>query len=172
MAMPVEQTLVSVEEYLNTSYDGADREYVDGRIVERNSGEKDHSRPQRKLIGFFGSLESTLRTYAFPGQRVQVSATRFRVPDICVYAGSEPDEQVFRTPPFLAIEILSKDDRASDVQEKLEDYRDFGIPFVWVIDPRTRCGYTYCLDDGFETVRPGLYTKYPDLDLPVSQLFE
>ena len=43
--MPVEQTLVSVEEYLNTSYDGADREYVDGRIVERNLGEKDHSRP-------------------------------------------------------------------------------------------------------------------------------
>jgi len=66
--------LVSVEEYLNTSYDGGDREYVDGRIVERNLGEKDHSRPQRKLIGFFIESESTLRTYAFPGQRVQVKA--------------------------------------------------------------------------------------------------
>ena len=40
--MPVQQTLVSVEEYLNTSYDGPDREYVDGRIVERNLGEKSH----------------------------------------------------------------------------------------------------------------------------------
>ena len=72
----------------------------------------------------------------------------------------------------LAIEILSKDDRASDLQEKLDDYRDFGIPFVWVIDPRTRLGYTYCLEDGFETVRPGLYTKNPDLELPLAQLFE
>src|SRR5437870_4091833 len=42
-AMPAEQTLVSVEEYLNTSYEGPDREYVDGRIVERNVGERSHS---------------------------------------------------------------------------------------------------------------------------------
>ena len=164
--------MVSVEEYLNTSYDGGDREYVDGRIVERNLGEKDHSRPQRKLIGFFVQSESTLGTYAFPAQRVRVTATRFRVPDVCVYIGSEPDEQVFRTPPFLAIEILSKDDRASDLQEKLDDYLSFGVPFVWVIDPRTKRGDTYCLEDGFETVRPGLFTRNPDLELPIAQLFE
>ena len=36
-------TLVSVEEYLRTSYPDADREYIDGRIVERNVGEVDHS---------------------------------------------------------------------------------------------------------------------------------
>src|SRR5205807_9185829 len=97
-SMPAQETLVSVEEYLNTSYDGPDREYVDGRIVERNLGEKDHSRTQRKLIQFFVSIEVTLRAYSFPSQRVQVKATCFRVPDVCVYVGSEPDEQVFRTP--------------------------------------------------------------------------
>jgi hypothetical protein len=47
--LPVEQALVSIEEYLNTSYDGADRGYVDGRIVERNSGEKDQG-----LVGVSG----------------------------------------------------------------------------------------------------------------------
>ena len=167
--MPAQQTLVSVEEYLNTSYDGPDREYVDGRIVERNLGEKDHSRPQRKLIAFFVSLESTLRTYAFPEQRVQVRATRFRIPDVCVYVGAEPDDQIFRTPPFLAIEILSKDDRASDLQEKLDDYRDFGIPFVWVVDPRTRTGNTYSWS---QPMQPGLHSKNPDIDLPVERLFE
>jgi len=98
---------------------------------------------------FFHENKKSIGTRAFPEQRVQVKATRFRVPDVCVYVESEPDKQVFRTPPFLAIEILSKDDRASDLQEKLDDYRDFGIPFVWVIDPRTRCG-----------------------ELPVRQLFE
>src|SRR5207245_8531489 len=132
----------------------------------RNLGEKDHSRPQRKLIGFFIERESTLGTYAFPEQRVQVKATRFRVPDVCVYVGSEPDQQVFRTPPFLAIEILSKDDRASDLQEKLDDYQSFGVPFVWVIDPRTQRGYTYSLEDGFEVRQMGLRTKNPDIELP------
>src|ERR1700676_2242235 len=108
--MLAQNTLVSVDEYLNTSYEGPDREYVDGRTLERNLGEKDHSRLQRKLMGFFIANEPTLGTFCFPEQRVQVKATRFRVPDVCVYLGQEPDEQVFRTPPFLAIEILSKDD--------------------------------------------------------------
>jgi Uma2 family endonuclease len=169
--MPAQQTLVSVDEYLNTSYEGPDREYVDGRIVERNLGEKDHGRPQRILIVFFGSLQNTLRTYAFPEQRVQVKATRFRVPDVCVYVGAEPGEQVFRTPPFLAVEILSKDDRASDMQEKLDDYSSFGIPFVWVIDPRTQHGFTYSLENGYK-MQPGLHTKNPDLELPLDKLFE
>ena len=169
--MPVQETLVSVEEYLNTSYDGPDREYVDGRIVERNLGEQDHSWPQGELIVFFDSLENTLRTYSFPEQRVQVKATRFRVPDVCVCIGARPAEQVFRTPLFLAIEILSKDDRAGELQEKLDDYRDFGIPFVWVIDPRSRRAHTYTLENGYK-MQPGLRTKDPDLELPIEKLFE
>jgi len=36
------RTLVSVDEYLHTSYD-PDCDYVDGAIVERNVGERDHS---------------------------------------------------------------------------------------------------------------------------------
>jgi len=170
--MPAQQTLISVEEYLNTSYEGPDREYVDGRIVERNLGEQDHSWPQGELIIFFGSLRSSLRTYAFPEQRVQVKPTRFRVPDICVYVGAEPDEQIFRTPPFLAIEILSKDDRARDLKETLDDYRDFGIPFIWVVDPRTHRGDTYALEGGIWAIHPGLRAKNPDIELPVERLFE
>jgi Uma2 family endonuclease len=169
--MPVQDTLVSVDEYLNTSYDVPDREYVDGRILKRNLGEKDHSEPQRELIVFFATRRGSPKTWVFPSQRVQVDATRFRVPDVCVYLGSEPDGQVFRTPPFLAIEILSKDDRASDMLEKLDDYRDFQIPFVWVIDPRTRRGYTYSLEGAFK-MQPGLRTTNPDIDLAIERLFE
>ena len=36
-------SLISIEEYLGTSY-SPDREYVDGEIVERNLGEKTHSK--------------------------------------------------------------------------------------------------------------------------------
>jgi hypothetical protein len=42
------RTLVSVEEYLHTSYD-PDCDYVDGEIVERNVGELDHSDSQRRI---------------------------------------------------------------------------------------------------------------------------
>ena len=84
----------------------------------------------------------------------------------------QPDQQVFRTPPFLAIEILSKDDRASDLKEKLDDYLDFGIPFIWVVYPRTHRGDTYVLEGGIWVIHPGLRTKNPDIELPVERLFE
>ena len=165
-------TLVSVEEYLRTSFSDGDREYVDGRIVERNLGEKDHSRTQRKLIAFFVAQEAALGTYCFPEQRVQVKRTRFRVPDVCVYVGREPQEQVFRTPPFLVVEILSRDDRASDTQEKVEDYLDFGVRYVWIIDPRTRQGYVHTKHGGQPATGGILKTKDPAIELAVASLFD
>ena len=62
-------TLISVDEYLNTSY-SPDREYVDGQVVERNSGEKTHSRIQRKLITFIDRRAKDLGIEVFPEQRV------------------------------------------------------------------------------------------------------
>lgn len=44
-------TLVSVDEYLATAYD-PDREYLEGRILERNLGERDHSELQMAIAGF------------------------------------------------------------------------------------------------------------------------
>ena len=46
--------LISVEEYLATSY-RADRELIDGELVEWNADEFDHSRLQGALIGFLYS---------------------------------------------------------------------------------------------------------------------
>ncbi len=163
--------MVSAEEYLSTSFADGDREYVDGVIVERNLGEKDHSNTQGELIYFFRVLRAKLGTFAFPEQRVQVSPTRFRVPDVCVYVGSAPEEQVFRTPPFLVIEVLSPDDRASDVQEKIEDYLAFGVPFVWVIDPRTGRGYIHTPEGSREAKDGVLRTSNPAIELPLRELF-
>lgn len=165
------RTLIPVDDYLRTSFPDGDREYVDGVIVERHLGEKDHSVTQKKLILFFAALEATRGAFVFPEQRVQVHATRFRIPDVCVYIGREPQEQVFRTPPFLAIEILSKDDRASDLQEKIDDYLAFGVPFVWVIDPRTRRGYIHTVEGSREAKDSILRTTNPDIELPLQQLF-
>jgi Uma2 family endonuclease len=161
--------LVPVEEYLNTSYD-PDREYVDGRVLERNLGEKDHSRTQRELIRFFLTLEPRGRFHVFPEQRVQGNASRFRIPDVCVCLDREPEDQIFRTPPFLAIEILSPDDRASDLQEKIEDYLSFGVPFVWVIDPRLRAGRVYTREASRDAREGVLWSANPDIRLPLATI--
>jgi len=44
------KTLVSVEEYLRTSYEGVDREYRDGEILERSGPNLTHGRTQSRLV--------------------------------------------------------------------------------------------------------------------------
>ncbi|HTB12027.1 MAG TPA: hypothetical protein VK752_10660 [Bryobacteraceae bacterium] len=45
-------TQISVPEYLNTTY-RPDRDYVDGEVLERKLGERDHSQPQGLLAAYF-----------------------------------------------------------------------------------------------------------------------
>lgn len=74
--------------------------------------------------------------------RIRVSPTRYRVPDLCVYE-TEPEEQVFHTPPLLAVEILSPEDRMSRMQQKLEDYHRMGCAHIWVLDPWRKKAYRF-----------------------------
>lgn len=73
------KTLMDVEEYLRTSFDGADCEYLEGVVLERNMGELPHASVQMLLGNRLLALASQLRI-------------RERIPTVA---------------PFLAIEILS-----------------------------------------------------------------
>ena len=82
-------TLVSIEEYLGTSY-RPDCDYVDGELQERNLGERRHSRTQMLLGAFLFQRETQWGIQVLPEQRVQVSKTRFRIPDLCVVLTCDP----------------------------------------------------------------------------------
>jgi Uma2 family endonuclease len=159
-------TLISVEEYLRTSFPDGDREYVDGRIVERNVGEIDHSDLHTEIAHYMKSKYKDL--WAGVEVRVQVRATRFRVPDITVVAGLKPKGRIITAPPHLVIEVLSPDDRAEQLQEKIEDYLAFGIPFVWVVNPRSGRGYVYTPAGMREAKDRVLRTEDPAIELPLA----
>jgi Uma2 family endonuclease len=129
---------IPLNEYLGISY-RPDREYVDGEIQERNVGKWEHARLQWLLALWFGSHEKQWGITGSTEQRVQVSESRVRVPDLVVLtAGVQPD--VLIDPPLLVIEILSPDDTYSDTQDRAHDYRSMGVETVWIIDPKTRTG--------------------------------
>ncbi|MCP6756852.1 Uma2 family endonuclease, partial [Klebsiella pneumoniae] len=65
--------------------------------------------------------------------------------------------------PFIAIEILSLDDRMTEVRGKLEEYRAWGVPHVWLVDPHSRRLYT--CDEGLHEVES---LRVPELDLVVT----
>ena len=163
-------TLVSVAEYLSTSY-SPDREYIDGVVVERNLGELDHSTVQGELYHWLRSRRKELGIWVYLEQRVQVKPTRFRVPDICVVAGPKPQRPIITVPPFLCIEILSKDDRAGDTQDKIDDCLSFGVACVWVIDPMRRRGYIHTSSGSREAKDGVLRTESPDITVPLAEIF-
>ena len=164
-------TPVSVEDYLRTSF-SPDREYIDGRIVERNLGEKTHSSIQGNVFGWFWDRRKELSLRAFVEQRVQVSPTRFRIPDVTVVKTSQFQGEIFTNPPHLCIEILSKDDTMEDMQEKIDDYLRFGVSYVWIINPRLRKGYIATNAGMVEAESGILATSDPEIQVPVAELFD
>jgi Uma2 family endonuclease len=164
-------TLVSVEDYLSTSY-SPDCEYIDGRIVERNLGEKTHSWIQANLIHYFMSRRKELGIKVYPEQRVQVSPTRFRIPDVTVVEASQFQGEIFKAPPHLCIEILSKDDTLDYMQEKIDDYLRFGVAYIWIINPRLRKGYVATKAGMVEAESGILETRDPEIRVPVAELLD
>jgi Uma2 family endonuclease len=145
-------TLVSVDEYLCTSYPDGDCEYVDGEIVERNVGEIDHGSVQSRVAVYL--LTHYPQFWAAVAVRVQVQSSRIRVPDVTLVAGPRPAGRIVTAP----------------AQEKIDDYLAFGIPYVWVVNPRTGRGYVHTTEAAREAKDGILRTADPATELPLYEL--
>jgi Uma2 family endonuclease len=161
-------TAVSLSEYLETSY-RPDCDYLDGELLERNVGEWDHSLLQSELSRYLGNRQKQWGIRAVVEQRVQVKAKRFRVPDITVLTGP-PTGQIIQQPPFLCIEILSPSDRMAEMQERIDDYLNFGVRYVWLIHPKTRRAFVYTADGVREAKDGILSTEGPEIRVSLAGL--
>jgi Uma2 family endonuclease len=79
-----------------------------------------------------------------------------------------PIEQVFTRPQLIAIEVLSPEDRHSRIEARMSNFRSFGVPNLWVVDPETRSGWD--LSDGnwvrkerLEVASSPIYLSLPEL---------
>jgi Uma2 family endonuclease len=164
-------TLVSVSEYLRTSYPDGDREYLDGLVVERNVGENWHSRIQG-LIGAWLIVHYP-QFWSGPECRVRVGPSRYRIPDLTLLTGKWPTERgPIIDPPFLVVEVLSPDDRPSDMQGKIADYRACGVQYIWVVDPTTQSAEVYTKDGHYPVTDGVLRTADPLIEVPLAAIFE
>jgi Uma2 family endonuclease len=162
---------ISVSEYLSTTY-RPDREYVDGEVVERNLGEREHSSVQALLSAYLIARKTLWRLIALIAQRVQVKPDRFRVPDVCALYADAPYEQIVRHPPFLCVEILSREDTVTSTVARLDDFLNMGVPNVWLIDPRARRGYRYTSEGMLEAKDGVLRTTVPGVEVPLAEILE
>jgi Uma2 family endonuclease len=161
-------TALSVEQYLATSFPDLDREYWDGELVERSLPDTLHSKTQGLVAGFFVAVRGKLPVHAYPELRLRIRPKLILIPDVSVYYPDEPKERFPERPPLITIEILSLDDRLKDVREKLEIYRNWGVPHVWLVDPHSRRMYT-CEGNLMEV--PALQVPELGLTLTATEVF-
>jgi Uma2 family endonuclease len=136
---------LSLEEYLRTSY-RPDCEFVDGELEEKNLGERERSILQAALSAWFFNRRAEWKIVVMSEQRTRVSATRVRLPDLCLISAEAPRESVTLTPPLLAIEILSPEDRLPRVLIRLNDFLRMGVENLWLLDPIDRNAFIYTKD--------------------------
>ena len=164
-------TQVSVEEYLRTSYD-PDCEYVDGEVLDRNVGEKGHSKVQKRLLVYIAQREAGWGVFALQEWRLKLGDDHYRVPDLSIVAGPEPEDAVLSTPPLVCVEILSPEDRMSRMLTKIAGYLAFGVRYVVVLDPKIKRAYIYS-DDGMREMEDGiLRIEGSPIEIPLSEVFD
>ncbi len=125
---------ITAEQYLHMTFEH-DAEFVHGEIVERSMRDRIQSLIQFRILMAIGRLIQSHPLFPFPELRLRLEPEIYRIPDVTVFSGQPPKEDVPSTPPLLVIEILSKDDRYHDLREKLEEYRAWGVANIWVVDP-------------------------------------
>lgn len=162
-------TPIRVEEYLASAY-RPDRDFVAGVLLERNWGERDHSRLQTRFGIWLYANRARFRIEVFFELRVQVSTDRFRVPDICVVADQSPKEQIITHPPLICIEILSKSDTMHEMQDRIDDYLRFGVPEVWVLNPRNGKAWIYTRDGAHEVKEAMLRSVDGRVEVPMAEI--
>jgi len=134
-------------EDLSSLPDGEDFELVDGRLVRREMGTLSSWVAGRiiRLLGAWGE-DTGLCWVLLPDTAYQCfpdHPAKVRKPDASfILRGRLPGEELptgnMFIRPDLAVEVLSPNDLADKVNEKLGEYLDAGIPLIWIVDPRNR----------------------------------
>lgn len=80
------------------------------------------------------------------------------------------------TPPTLVVEVLSPNDRASEVEAKVQEYLHMGVRVVLLLDPQNDCATLARFDSSRLFLQANQSLELPELlpgwSIPVAEFFE
>ncbi|HEU0299552.1 MAG TPA: Uma2 family endonuclease [Longimicrobium sp.] len=136
---------MTVDELLAMPEDGMRRELVAGELREMTPVGRPHARTHQRINRSLDAhvLERGLgEVYSEYGYVLESEPATVRAPDLSFVRtdrlGESSDQGYFVGVPDLAIEIVSPNDRLSEVRAKVKEYLDAGTPMVIVADPQNR----------------------------------
>ena len=136
------------------------------------SGLNDYPRIPFQLVRTKQKKQLALHIGVIVEARVQVSAMRYRIPDVCVMSADVPRSNIIDHPPILCIEVLSPRDSVAAMRRRAQDYFDMGVGTVWIFDPTTRTAYV-CTPDGMDERKDGtLSVRGSMVQLAISEVFK
>jgi Uma2 family endonuclease len=177
MTVLSEKSRYSPEDLL-TLPDGDHYELVNGRLVEKPSGAE----------ASWVAVQVAVRLTAYQHlgwvfgsgagyQCFPADYNRVRKPDVSFVLR----QRLNRIPkghicivPDLAVEVVSPNDLYSEVQQKLVEYLDAGVPLVWVVDPESRTVTVHDQSRGFQLRNSDVLTGgdvLPGFRCEVGELF-
>src|SRR5687768_7775120 len=139
MATDAAETLYTPDDLLRMT-DGPRRELIDGRLVEKPMGARSSliAVTLAPVLGPFIRSRGLGRLFGSDcGYQIFLNhPNRVRFPDLSFIArGRLPNEEVpgghVRVAPDLAVEVVSPNDLACDVHEKVAEYLAAGVGVVW-----------------------------------------
>jgi Uma2 family endonuclease len=158
-------------------------ELVRGKLIMMTPAGFRHGRVAASLTAalthFVAEHRLGVVTSAETGFHIEREPDTVRAPDVA-YLGADrvPAEEpvgFFPGAPDLAVEVLSPDDRASEVNAKVQKWLEAGCRAVWVVDPQSRTVTVYCSPKDIEVLRPSDVltggSVLPGFTLPVDQIF-
>ena len=103
--------------------------------VAMNLGERLKAYVRKKRLGKVPAAET--------GYKLRRNPDTVRAPDVSFVSKARAEKAgkvtgYFPGAPDLAVEVVSPDDKAEEVQEKVREYFKYGTRLVWVIYPRTQ----------------------------------
>jgi Uma2 family endonuclease len=162
MTAPLTTQPITAEEFLHMpENEGA--ELVDGRIVEVPMGSMSSWLGGELLFLVRLFLATHDLGWVFPqetGMAIWPAHPRHvRKPDLAFVAkgrlpGGRPEEGWLSVVPDLVVEVVSPGDEAEDLDLKLEEYREAGIPLIWVIFPGTKRAHVLGANRALREVGP------------------
>ena len=157
------RALITPEQYLAAHFE-REPELVHGELVEKSLPTKSHGRTQQRLAVLLDSAG-----YCCTELRMRLAEDLYRIPDVAVFAGAGPTEEVPTTAPSLIVEISSPDDRLYDLLQKFEEYRAWGVQHIWLVEPVLKRCHIY--DNGSLTEVSRFALPQFNLEIPAADLF-
>jgi Uma2 family endonuclease len=183
-APPQTEALITGDELLARG-DTGPCELIEGRIVYMSPTADEHG-------GYESNFDEYLKAFV---RRHKLG--KIRVGEVGIYTHRNPDtiraadvafisnEQYAKrkkkggfldVAPELVVEIMSPDDRWSEVKQKLREYFAIGVKLVWVADPADKTVYAYrSLTDVREFTEADMLPGdevLPGFSVSVAQVFE